>query len=257
MGLYKSYEPIPQILLTFDDSYRSQFRNVHAYATAKGVPVTYYIMPGETDKGTGVDEKLKHVDLLEIAKTGMHSIGMHDSVNWDTRVTALGEQGLKDKLLADIDIVNQYTGHGKFFSWPEGNLGTTSLANAQALQRIVRSIFTSGRHIITGKAGWQVPPIYPSHFEYHQIRSRYLLDNQATSTAALTAIDNAILNNETLFFYAHHVEDTHTTETASITVVKEVIDHIATKVRAGDCEAVTHPDWYQRSLTHAGLTLTT
>lgn len=255
MGLYKSYEPIPQILLTFDDSYRSQFRNVHAYATAKEIPVSYYVIPGSLGTGTGVNEYMHDSDLKAIASTGMHAICMHDSVNWDTRLNALGEIGLQEKLLADINTVNQYTNHGKFFSWPEGNLGSTSQDNYQALQRIVKNIFISGRHIVTGKTGWQVPPIFPSHFEYHQIRSRYVLDNQATSAAAIAAIDAAILNNETLFFFAHHVEDTHTTETASITVVKDVIDYIATKVKAGDCEAVNHPVWYERSLTHANLLL--
>ena len=208
--------------IQFDDTDLTIFTEGKRILSEYGFPATVWII------GASIDDNAAHMTSAQLRE-------LQDLHNWQISCHGFFDLTLLSIAAARADIesnktflVNGGFKGAEYYAWP---FGTNNLA----LRELAQEYFLSAR--ATGVGNESFPP--SDNMKY---RSKNL-SNTTTPAFMNALIDDAIDNNDWMLFFNHKlVVSAASTIEYDIADYQTVIDHIATKVKAGVLEVRTIAD---------------
>jgi peptidoglycan/xylan/chitin deacetylase (PgdA/CDA1 family)/folate-dependent phosphoribosylglycinamide formyltransferase PurN len=149
----------PAAVLTFDDGYLSNLRELAPYLVARGLPATFFVcgaaagggytMPHDVKRGFGAVPLMDASGWRALSGQGF-DIGCHGFAHED--MATLNEEQLRHAMIASADLIATHIGKPvRYFSFPFGNRRNISeLSLAVARQRFDAVFSASGGYNIPG-----------------------------------------------------------------------------------------------------------
>lgn len=208
-GIYRNMVNQPVALVSFDDSYASQYTEAFAYMQAKGVRGSSYQIYDYVD-GSG---RLTTAQLLEMQAAGW-TIGSHGNLNWNSNAGAPAEIAACVGFLQGIGITEGW----KHCAYPLGSVGSVAYA------RVMAEGIVSGRDTSTT----YFPFVGIGAVNIIRYAGGLQMGNNATLQDMLDYIDACIAANKIISIFGHNLIEgaTSTNNDWNIDGFKYVIDYL-------------------------------
>jgi peptidoglycan/xylan/chitin deacetylase (PgdA/CDA1 family) len=214
----------PKVLVTFDDSWDSQYLKGYAYMQPLGLKGTIYTIGSKL----GTTKYCTLSQIREMYAAGW-DIGNHGSVN----LTTLATQALQEAEIAGEEAyISEFTRSKKHYAYPNGGYDANALAAMSSLG------YLTARTIIDRQQA--------NYIDERYLLTRYGVYNTTSVATAQGYIDRAIAQGSSILLNFHIIVDSDADiDTKVLTAdFNSIIDYIYTKQQQGLLDVVTISEWY-------------
>lgn len=216
----------PKILVTFDDSWDSQYTKGYSYMSTLGLKGTIYCIADKVDTAG----YMTTAQCSEIYAAGW-DLGTHGNVN----LTTLATQALQEVEISSNEAfltANGFTRSNKHYAYPNGGYNDNARAALAALG------YKTARTIINAQQ--------PDYLDEKYLLKRYAIYHTTTVAAATGYIDAALAQGTAILLNFHIIVDADAdTSTKVLTATfNSIMDYIKSKKDQGVLDVVTISEWY-------------
>ncbi|HOB44264.1 MAG TPA: polysaccharide deacetylase family protein, partial [Bacillota bacterium] len=222
----------PMIVITIDDNFETDYTNAYRLASARGIPLTLYIIT--TNVG-----KPGFLTWNQIHKLRAAGFGVECHHHSQTPITTQSEAELRASMEAvDAAFIAAGLPIPEHYAFPGGQSDATRRAIIADYRDTGRNIV---RHTIPAITGWG------QTIDWHNINSQHsMTEKQGDSIDHIKAkIDHAIQHNHVLIIYTHDISDNPTGYGCYVGNFEELLDYVAAKRDAGLIDPVTIDGLYR------------
>lgn len=214
----------PKVLVTFDDSWDSQYLKAFAYMSTLGLKGTIYAIGSKL----GTANYCTIAQLQEMYAAGW-DIGNHGSVN----LTTLGTQAEQEtEISSEEAYIAEFTRSKKHYAYPNGGYDDNARNALLALG------YKTARTIVDRQQA--------NYLDEKYLINRYGVYNGTSVASAKGYIDRAIEQGSSVWLNYHQIVDADAdVDTKVLTAdFNEIMDYIKAKVSARSIDCVTVSEWY-------------
>ena len=213
-----------KVLVTFDDSWDSQYSKAYAYMSTLGLKGTIYAIGSKL----GTAGYCTLANLQEMYADGW-DIGNHGSVNLTTLATQAEQEA---EVLGEERYIKEFTRSCKHYAYPNGGYDDNA---KNALEQIG---YLSARTIIDRNQA--------NYLDEKYLLTRYGIYNSTSVATAKSYIDSCIAQGASILLNFHIIVDaTADVSTKVLTAdFQALMDYILLKKRQGLVDVPTVSEWY-------------
>jgi peptidoglycan/xylan/chitin deacetylase (PgdA/CDA1 family) len=223
-SLYAGVAQRPKVLVTFDDSWESQYSKAYSYMNSIGLTGTIYAIGSKI----GTANYMTAANLDTVYAAGW-DIGNHGSVD----LTSLGTQSEQEtEINNEASFITAYTRSNKHYAYPFGGY------NDNARAALAKLGYATGRTIIDRPQA--------NFLDERYLLTRYGVYNTTSVATTKGYIDKAIAQGTAVLLNYHLIVDSTADVATKVLTAdfNEVMDYIKTKRDAGLIDCVTISEWY-------------
>ena len=216
----------PKVLVTFDDSWDSQYTKAFAYMNPLGMKGTIYCIASKID----TSGYMTTAQCSEVNSAGW-DLGTHGNVN----LTTLSTQAEMETEISSNEAFltsNGFTRANKHYAYPNGGYNDNAKLALAALD------YKTARTIIDANQSHLYAEPY--------LIKRWGIYNTTSVATAKSYIDLAIARGNSVWLNYHIIVDADADASTKVLTAdfQEVMDYLKTKMDAGLVDVVTVSEWY-------------
>lgn len=214
----------PKVVVTFDDSWDSQYSKAFAYMSPIGLKGTIYAIGSKL----GTTNYCTIAQLREMYSAGW-DICNHGSVN----LTTLGTQAEQEtEISREEAYISEFTRSNKHYAYPSGGY------NNNARNALLALGYKTARTIIDRQQA--------NYLDEKYLITRYGVYNGTSVNSAKGYIDRAIEQGSSVWLNYHLIVDSDADVSTKVLTAdfNEIMDYIKAKVSARSIDCVTVSEWY-------------